>query len=324
MNELVDDVLVRDFRKSDLHDLLEVLGLSFAEELEVSGFDPDHAKKMVDQMFGIIGRIFLGFSKLFGKEPIKFLVAEVNKRLVGTTMVNKRGKVGYISAVMVHPTYRRRGIARKLIKNALDYIQKKKMKRAVLHVVSTNVPAKSLYTELGFREFEKIAHLVGNVDSFSPPENVEGVQIRSFQKNDTDAVYELVKSSEDPKHLETFDFKKNDLKTSFVQRVFHFFTENKIVALQDNRIIGYAQAIYTTPNEAGQIRNVQVNPEMRSKGIEEMLIHSGINEIRKIETKKIRGTASLKRPELITAMKRLGFEKHLEMEGMVLELLWPP
>jgi len=321
VNETVDDVLVRDFRKSDLNDMLEVLGLSFSEEFQVSGFDPDHVEKMVDQMFGIIGRIFLGFSKLFGKEPIKFLVAEVDQRLVGTAMVNERGKVGYISTVMVHPTYRRKGIARKLMKNALAYIQKKKMKRAVLHVVSTNVPAKNLYTELGFKEFEKIAHLVGNVDSFSQPENVEGIRIRNFQKNDIDTVYELIKASEDPKHLETFDFKKKDLKTPFVQRVFHFSTENKIVALHDNSIIGYAQAIYTTPNEAGQIRNVQVCPEMKSKGIEEMVIHSGINEIRKIGTKKVRGTASLKRPELIAAMKRLGFEKHLEMEGMVLDLL---
>ncbi len=320
-NETVDDVLVRDFRKSDLHDLLEVLRLSFAEEFELTGFDPDHVKKMVDQMFGIIGRIFLGFSKLFGKEPIKFLVAEVNKRLVGTTIVNNRGKVGYISTVMVHPTYRRKGIARKLMKNALDYIQKKKMEKAVLHVVSTNVPAKSLYTKLGFKEFEKTMYLVGNVDSFSQPENVKGIQIRNFQKNDLDAAYELIKSSEDPKHLETFNFKKNDLKTSFIQRVFHLSTENKIVALHDNRIVGYAQAIYTTPNEAGRIRNVQVNPDMRSKRIEEMLICSGMNEIRKVGTKKVQGAASLKRPELIAAMKRLGFEKHLEMEGMVRELL---
>lgn len=321
MNEIVDNVLVRDFRRSDLHDLLDVARLSFAQEFEVTGLDPDHAKKMVDQMFGIIGRIFLGFSKLFGKEPVKFLVTEVNNKVVGTTMVTKRGKVGYISTVMVHPTYRRKGIARKLMKNALDHIQKKKMKKAVLHVASTNVPAKSLYTKLGFKEFEKIAYLVGNVDSFSQHENVEGIRIRDFQKNDIDAVYELIKSSEDPKHLETFDFKKKDLKTPFVERVFHFSTENKIVALYDNSIIGYAQAIYTTPNEAGQIRNIQVRPEMRSKGIEEMLIYSGINEIRKIETKKVQGTASLKRPELIAAMKRLGFKKYLEMEGMVLEPL---
>jgi len=321
MNETVDDVLVRDFRKSDLHDLLNVAHLSFSEELEVTGFDPDHAKKMTDQMFGITGRIFLGLAKLFGKEPVKFLVAQVDNRVVGATMVTKRKKVGYISTVMVHPDYRRKGTARKLMKNALEHIQKKKMEKAVLHVVSTNVPAKSLYTKLGFKEFEKIMYLVRNVDSFSQPENVKGIQIRNFQKNDMDAVYELIKSSEDPKHLETFNFKKSDLKISFIQRVFHFSTENKIVALHDNRIVGYAQAIYTTPNEAGRIRNVQVNPDMRSIGIEEMLICSGINRIRKVGTKKVQGAASLKRPELIAAMKRLGFEKHLEMEGMVREPL---
>jgi len=320
MNKTVDDVLVRDFRKSDLNDILEVLGLSFSEELEVSGFDPDQAKKMVDQMFGIIGRVFLGFSKLFGKEPIKFLVAEVNQRLVGTTIVNNRGKVGYISTVMVHPNYRRKGIARKLMKNALDYIQKKKMKRAVLHVVSTNVPAKNLYTELGFREFEKTAHLVANIDHFPQAENVQGVQIRNFQKNDTDAVYELIKASEDPKNLEIFDFNKKDLKTPFVQRMFHFSTESKIVALHGSTVIGYAQAICTTPNEAGRIRNIQVCPEMRSKGIEEMLINAAVNEIKKAGTKKVTATASLERPELIAAMKRFGFKKHLEMEGMVLEI----
>lgn len=320
MNETVDDVFIRDFRKSDVNELLEVLGMSFSEELEVSGFDPDRAKKMVDQMFGIIGRIFLGFSKLFGKEPIKFLVAEVNQRLVGTAMVNNRGKVGYISTVMVHPTYRRKGIARRLMKNALDYIQKRNLKRAVLHVVSTNVPAKNLYTELGFREFEKTAHLVANMDHFPQAENVEGVQIRDFQKNDTDAVYELIKASEDPKNLKIFDFNKKDLKTPFVQRVFHFSTESKIVALHRNTLIGYAQAICTTPNEAGRIRNIQVCPEMRSKGIEEMLINAAINEIEKVGTKKITATASLERPELIAAMKRFGFKKHLEMEGMVLEI----
>jgi len=320
VHEIVDEVLIRDFRKSDLSDLLEVLRMSFSEELEVSGFDPERAKEMVDQMFGIIGRIFLSFSKLFGKETFKFFVAEVNTRLVGTTAVNNRGKVGYISNVMVHPTYRRKGIARKLMKNALDYIQKKTLKRAVLHVVSTNVPAKNLYTELGFREFERTTHLVGSIDCFSQVENVEGVQIRDFEKNDTDGVYELIKSSEDPKHLEVFDFKKEDLKTPFVQRMFHFSTESKIVALHGNSIIGYAQTIYTTPNEAGRVRNIQVYPEMRSKGIEEMLINAAINEIKKAGTKKVTATASLKRPELIAAMKQFGFKKHLEMEGMVLDL----
>jgi len=320
MNEVVNAVLIRDFRKSDLQNVLDLAQLCFAKEFELTGWDPEHVKKMVDQMFGIVGRTFLTLSRLFQMEPIKFFVAEVNQRVVGTTIIQRQGKVGYISTVMVHPNYRRKGIARKLMTNALEYIRKKRMKRAVLHVESTNAPAKRLYTELGFKEFEKIAHLAGKVDSSFKPVEVEGVQIRSFQKKDTDAAYELIRSSEDPKHLEIFDFKKKDLKTPFVNRVFRFFTENKIVALHDNGIVGYSQAIYTTPNETGQIANIQVCPELRSRGIEEMLIHSGMNEIRKIGTQKVLGIASLKRLELIEAMERLGFEKRFEVEAMVLEL----
>lgn len=320
MNGIIDDVLIRDFRRSDLDDVLDVAHLSFAKEFEATGFDPDHIKKMIDQMFGILGRIFQGFSKLFGKEPFKMFVAEIDRRVVGTIMVTKRGKVGYISTVMVHPTYRRKGIARKLMTSALDYIQKKKMNKAVLHVVSMNVSAKSLYAKLGFKEFEKIAYFVGNIDYLLKAEDVKEIQIRNFQKDDIMDVFDLKNSSEDPKHLKIFDFKKNDLKTPVIKRVFHFFAEKKIVALDHNSIVGYAQAIYTTANEAGKIRSVHLYPKDRSKGIEEMLINAAVNEIRKVGTKKILVTASLERPELISAIKRLGFEKHLEMEGMVLEL----
>jgi ribosomal protein S18 acetylase RimI-like enzyme len=320
MNEIVDDILVRDFRKSDLQGLLGVARLSFTQELEIIGFDEEHVKKMVNQMFGIAGRIFLFLSKLFGKEPIRFLVAEVGNRVVGTIGVSKRGEVGYVSTLMVHPKYRRKGVATQLMKAAIDFIRRKRMKRAVLHVISTNVSAKNLYVKLGFEEFEKVAYFVGDLSSLSKPVAVDGVHIRSFHGDDLDAVYEVIKSSEDPKHLEIFCFRKTDLKSSFFERVFRFYGESKIVALYDNRIIGYAQAVCTTANEAGRIRNVHVCPEMKSKGVEEMLVFSVINEIMKVGTKKALVTASSDRPELIAATERLGFKKNLEMEGMTLEL----
>ncbi len=222
MNKPTDYVLVRDFRKSDLNDVLDAIRLSFTEEFKVTGFDPDRARKMANQMFGIVGRIFLGFSKLLGKEPVKFLVAEVNRRVIGTTMVTMQGKVGYISTVMVHPAYRRKGVAKKLTSYTLGYIEKREMKRAVLHVVSTNEPAKSLYSKLGFKNFEKIEYLLGKIDSLKHVK-VEGVKTRSFKREDIDTVYDLIRSSEDPKHLEIFDFDKNKLKTPFFEQIFRFF-----------------------------------------------------------------------------------------------------
>jgi ribosomal-protein-alanine N-acetyltransferase len=320
MNEIVDYVLVRDFRKSDLQGLLGVARLSFTQELEIIGFDEEHVKKMVNQMFGITGRIFFLFSKLFGKEPIRFLVAEVSNRVVGTIGVSKRGEIGYVSTLMVHPKYRRKGVATQLMKAAIEFARRKRMKRAVLHVILTNLSAKNLYFKLGFKEFETVAYLVGDLGSLSKPVPVDGVQIRSFQRDDLDAVYEVITSSEDPKHLEIFGFRKTDLKSSFFERLFRFYGESKIVALHDNRIIGYAQAVHTTANEAGRIRNVHVCPKMKSKGVEEMLVFSVMNQIMKVGTKKAIITASSDRPELVSAVRRLGFKKRLEMEGMALEL----
>jgi ribosomal protein S18 acetylase RimI-like enzyme len=320
MNKVAENVLIRDFRKSDLNDLLDVASQSFAEEFEVTGFDPDRVREMVDRMFGIFGKLFFGFSRVLGKEPLKLFVAEVDNRVVGMTMVNNRRKVGYIANVMVHPTYRKKGIATKLMKNALNYVQRKKG-RAVLHVLSKNTPAKSLYTKLGFQKFENITYMVGDIDSLLKPKNAEEIQIRTFQKSDMNEVYDLIRVSEDPNHLKIFDFSKNDLKTPLLNRIFHFSTEKKIVAIQDDRIVGYVNASYTTPKEAGHIGNMNVHPENRSSGIETALINAAINQIRQCETERILATVSAMRQEQIEALINLGFRRHLEVEGMFSETL---
>jgi ribosomal protein S18 acetylase RimI-like enzyme len=319
MSELIRPILIRDFRKTDLFDVLDVAHLSFSKEFESTGFDADHIRKMVDQMFGIPGRILLGLSGMFGREPFKLFVAEVDKKVVGTTMITKQGKMAYISTVMVHPIFRRQGIARKLVESSLEYSQRKKTERAVLHVIPANLPAKGLYTKLGFKDFERIAHLIVKVDSVLSPEKIEGIEIDSFGKSHVNAVYDLVRSSEDPKHLDIFDFKKSDLRAAFLERIFRFSTRNRIVAMRNRRVIGYAEATCTTPEEAGRIANVYISPAMKGKGVEEMLINAGINEIKRMGTRKVVGVASMRKPELIAAMKELGFEKCLELDAMFLE-----
>jgi len=319
MSELIRPVLIRDFRKTDLCDVLDVARLSFSKEFESTGFDADHIRKMVDQMFGIPGRILLGLFEMFGREPFKLLVAEVDKKVVGTTMITKQGKMAYISTVMVHPSFRRQGIARKLVESSLEYAQRKKIERAVLHVIPQNLPAKGLYMKLGFKDFERIAHLIANIDSVLSPEKIEGIEIDSFGKSHVNAVYDLVRSSEDPKHLDIFDFKKSDLKAAFLEKIFQFSTRTRMVAMRNRRVIGYAEATCTTPEEAGRIANVHISPAMKGKGVEEMLINAGTNEIKRMGTAKVVGMASMRKPELIAAMKKLRFEKRLELDAMVLE-----
>jgi ribosomal protein S18 acetylase RimI-like enzyme len=315
-----DIVLIRDFRKSDLNDLLDLLPKCFAKEFEVTGFDPSHMRGMVNRAFGTTGRLFLGLSRLFGKEPIKFLVAEVGGKVVGTTIVNNRGEIGYISTVMVHPDHRRKGIATRLLKDAVAYIQKRRMHRAVLHVDSTNTPAISVYAKMGFKAFERIEYLIAETDSLPALENTYEIKTRPLQKDDLDEVHNLVRASEDPNRLRIFDFSKKDLKTPFLMALLHFSTQKKIVAVLDGKIVGYAETSYTTPKEAGSISSIQTIAQNRSNETERVLISAGISEIRKGGVNRIRVMVARKRQELIETLKNLGFRESLVMNGMFIEV----
>jgi ribosomal protein S18 acetylase RimI-like enzyme len=220
---------------------------------------------------------------------------------------------------MVNPEYRRKGIATTLMTSALNYVRRRKKARAILHVDSTNDSAKSLYVKLGFKTFEHSTYFVRETNSISAPENVSGVRIREFQKDDLDEVYNLIEASEDPNSLKIFDFTKKDLKTPFLQRVFGFATQKKLVAVLRGRIVGYAEASYTTPKEAGRIGSIQVTFKDRSLGIEKLLIEAANDEIAEGGVRRIRLVAPTVRQELIETVKSLGFKEVLVMDAMVLE-----
>jgi ribosomal protein S18 acetylase RimI-like enzyme len=314
-----DAVWIRDFRKPDLASALKVVQLSFVEEFELKGLDPKYVEKLASQMFGVLGCILRGLLKIFGKDYFRLFVAEVGGEVVGTIMITKQEKVAYISTVAVHPNFRRRGIARKLVKSALEYVQNQKLRRAVLHVIPMNSLAKTLYMRFGFRDFERLVLFAADVERVSSSEHVEGIDIADFRKSQTDTVYELLRCSEDPKRLDVLDYGKDNLKTTFFERVFHLYSKVQMVALRDSQIVGYIEATYTASEEAGQISNVQIYPELKGKGIEEMLIHAAVSKVKQAGIRKVIGTASARRPELIAAMVKLGFERCLELDGMVVE-----
>ncbi len=62
-------------------------------------------------------------------------------------------KVGYLFQLYVIPSYRRKGLGKKLTKAILDWFKKRKIKWIKLHVYSNNPRAHSLYKKLGFKDF---------------------------------------------------------------------------------------------------------------------------------------------------------------------------
>jgi len=61
-------------------------------------------------------------------------------------------EVGEIHELFVHPDYRRRGIARKLVKRAFEYFRDRRLDLCELWVGEKNDIAKKFYASIGFRE----------------------------------------------------------------------------------------------------------------------------------------------------------------------------
>lgn len=79
-----------------------------------------------------------------------------NSKLIGLVVLycnNEKERFSYISLVGVHKDYRRKGIAKKMLIEAISYAQKKNF--LVLGIHSNNSNAINLYYNLGFRTKEK-------------------------------------------------------------------------------------------------------------------------------------------------------------------------
>jgi ribosomal protein S18 acetylase RimI-like enzyme len=82
-------------------------------------------------------------------------VWEEDERMAGMVSYQRLGATDtwYITNVAVLPDYRRRGMARKLVQNALDAIGERGGKVVLLDVIAGNVPAYTLYERVGFEHF---------------------------------------------------------------------------------------------------------------------------------------------------------------------------
>ena len=93
---------------------------------------------------------------LYKGDPQGFFVITVNGKPVGFAASHSRwlwGKrlVGEIHEVVIAPSYRRRGLATRLLHQVINYLRSKGRRRIGLWVGKGNTVAKELYRKLGFR-----------------------------------------------------------------------------------------------------------------------------------------------------------------------------
>ena len=109
----------------------------------------------------------LGFFEWLGMEtPEQMLgyVWEEQGSLVGNVTLglsHEHERVWLLSNVAVHPSFRRRGIARTLVELAIKETRRHGGRHLMLQVQSENAAARALYESLGFRTVERVSEFYG-------------------------------------------------------------------------------------------------------------------------------------------------------------------
>jgi len=93
--------------------------------------------------------------KKLERDPDLFLVAEINKRIVGTAMGGFDGRRGLIHHLAVHKDERGQGIAGLLLGEVEMRLKAKGCVKALMVVLSDNFPAMQLYKKQGWWHVEE-------------------------------------------------------------------------------------------------------------------------------------------------------------------------
>ncbi|HHV50732.1 MAG TPA: ribosomal protein S18-alanine N-acetyltransferase [Clostridiales bacterium] len=82
-----------------------------------------------------------------------FFVAEdvETERALGYIGMHHILDEGAIANIVVHPGYRRKGVATRLLNEVIDYAKRHDIKRLTLEVRVSNAPAIALYKKMGFK-----------------------------------------------------------------------------------------------------------------------------------------------------------------------------
>ena len=91
-----------------------------------------------------------GIEKFIQRNPETCLVAEKDSAIIGVIMVGNDGRRGYIYHTAVHPDYRKQGIAKRLVDDAMNELLELGINKVALVVFDRNKTGNAFWESQGF------------------------------------------------------------------------------------------------------------------------------------------------------------------------------
>lgn len=257
----------------------------------------------------------LNYSPAFPENISGFVWAEDGKIVGNLTLTRDEGWTDryFISNVAVQREYRRRGIARQLMRAALDELRAHSARWTLLNVRPNNQGAIALYTELGFEEIEMRGEWQLSASQKTVPVSKIRDALRPLRWSDRGAAVELIRATVPDKvkklrkqELHPYWLYWEDHLTEIVTDFFIGQRTRRWGMARDGKlaaIVTIQGQLIFSPHRF----QIEVHPSFRGH-IEDQLVAFALNELAAFSTRPVRVSASNTHSELIAALEQNGFK----------------
>jgi len=229
-----------------------------------------------------------------------------------------------ISNVAVHPRYRRRGIARELVRAAVDLAKRQGGELVTLQVRKANLAAQNLYHSLGFAEFDSTMELrLERIEAISRlPENPK---LRRARPDEWWKAYELAKAAVPSKAQRLNPVREANYKLGLDQRLATWLSDlihcrdTHRLAVEGNEGFAALLTLRATRLRPPHQIELMVHPHYRGP-LEEALVTEALSILRRYPKRQVVARVRLPHLEAVAALKRCGFVEVETIDRLGLEL----
>jgi len=246
-------------------------------------------------------------------------LAEADQNLVGCISVFLEPGIGRVLLDgLVHPLYRRKGVATILFEHAVRHAKGAGIKVAQICIPETNLAAKKILSGLGLRFFR---HFIGyklDLTTIQLPDITPGKYIfRSLQPGEEDDLTAIQNRS----FADTWGFNANTREEiSYRINSSSSTAENIImVYLEDNPVAYCWTKIHHEGNSVrgenkGEIHMLGVDPDFRKQSLGRNVLTAGLSYLKHQGVAIVELMADSEMPAALALYDSAGFEKYMKTE----------
>lgn len=315
---------------SDLAPVASLIEEAFSDELDREGREVLHELRRLGYL-GPLLWLLRQFSPDFG-EVLSGFVWEEDGRILGNTSLNLAGPFPAqwrISNVAVSPLHRRRGIARCLMEEAIEFVRARGGRAVSLQVRDDNVGALELYRSLGFTlvtaETELVLPDVGSLGDIGSLQDSPFAP-RPVEADEGSDVYALVLRATPEEDQRLTPLQKIDFEFDWFQAVADAWAAvfvgrrtYRLVADGRSGLAGYLQA--TTAPRTGGSHRLMLWTHPRYEGrVEGDLLRAGLQALLRHSAQPVQVKLNPVKQQTVAALLALGFHKRRTLLAMELQV----